>query len=736
MFREKVIGQMFAALSATNEAVLRTSSPEHLYRSVCQAAVDGGGFVAAAILLAQSDRELHPVAGAGVSYEVIRRCRIDTSSSTAEGRGLAGEAFRTGKAIVTNDFQSDPRLELWRDLAVANEIRAAAAVPIKRRGCTAGVMLVYLGEQNAITSDVVVLLERMTDNIRFALENFDKAEELRSIEHARNRLSCMYASLSAMNEAVLRAKTLDEMFGLVCDAASDGGRMFGSAIFLRHENSTNLQLVACAGRRNHLFQEVCLPYGSDGPALGLHGPALRTGKPVICLDPRNDLRTRPWIDLIIKGGVTSLGFFPLFRRERAIGVFLFSCRDTDAFQQDSESLDLMARMAQNITFGIDMFAEHAERDKLSRMLGALSDTNEAILRAKSRDELYHLVCEASARGGQFNSTTIFVANSNKDHLEVVASLGPVGDHVRELKIPLRGDRPEVHGLAPSAFRTGKCCVINEFQRDERTAFWAKQSRRIGSGASFPLRVGDDDFGVLLFLSAESGTFTPDFVELLERLAGSVSLALEKFKKADEKRLADEKVAYLASHDLLTGLPNRATFAALLRNAIEKEERAGGRFALLFIDLDRFKIVNDSLGHEAGDRLLVEMARRLKTSLGDDDVVARLGGDEFVAIVREDDTRSIEEVVSKLLDSIAAPMRIGEHSCYTTASIGISLFPEHGADDQTLLRNSDAAMYRVKMSGKNGFWIADGAVESPPLQPQPSDQDERRSSRRGRRPSLA
>ncbi|MCJ9699675.1 GGDEF domain-containing protein [Bradyrhizobium sp. SHOUNA76] len=196
------------------------------------------------------------------------------------------------------------------------------------------------------------------------------------------------------------------------------------------------------------------------------------------------------------------------------------------------------------------------------------------------------------------------------------------------------------------------------------------------------------------------------------------------------------MAYLASHDLLTGLPNRATFGALLREEIEIGARAGDRFALLFIDLDRFKIINDSLGHEAGDRLLVETARRLKSSLGSDDVIARLGGDEFVAIVRNCDPRSIEDIVSSLLSIVAEPMRIDEHNCYTTASIGISLFPDHGADEQTLLRNSDAAMYRVKMGGKNGFWVHDGWVESPPLQPQPADHDERRSSRRGRRQSLA
>lgn len=98
-------------------------------------------------------------------------------------------------------------------------------------------------------------------------------------------------------------------------------------------------------------------------------------------------------------------------------------------------------------------------------------------------------------------------------------------------------------------------------------------------------------------------------------------------------------------------------------------------------------------------------------------------------------RSIEDIVSMLLASIAARLRIDEHDCYTTASIGISLFPDHGADEQTLLRNSDAAMYRVKMSGKNGYRVHGGTIESPPLQPQWTHPDDRRSSRRGQvRPS--
>lgn len=717
MFRRRTVGQMFAALCATNEAILRNPSPEDLFRSVCEAAVEGGGFITAAILLNGSGTELHAVAGAGAYYDIISQSRIETTSATPEGRGLAGEAFRVGKATVSNGFQADPRLKLWREKAVARGIHAGAAVPIRRGKSTIGVLLVYLGERGSLTDDVVVLLERMVDNIRFALDNFDRAEEARAVEHARHRLSCMFASLSAMNEAVLRAKTLDEMFRLTCDAASDGGRLFASAVFLRQDGSKNLRLVASAGKKNHLFKELRLPFDPDVPGEdGFHGPALRTGKPVICLDPKSDPRSGPWLDLIVRGGVTSLGYFPLFRRGRTIGVFLFSCRDTDEFQQDPESLNLMARMAQNITFGIDMFAEQAQRERLSRMLAALSETNEAILRARSREELFPLVCEASARGGQFNSTTIFVADPHAGYLTAVVSPGPFGDYIRNLRIPLTGDSPEARGLVPTAFRTGKHCVVNEFQRDPRTKFWAEKNKKIGSSASFPLRVGSDDFGVLLFLSAESDTFTPDFVELLGRLAGSVSVALEKFQKADEKRLADEQIAYLASHDLLTDLPNRATFGALLRKTIESEGRSGGKFALLFIDLDRFKIINDSLGHEAGDRLLVETARRLKKSLGVDNVVARLGGDEFVAIVREADERSVEELVSGLLRSVAEPVKVGRHECHTTASVGICLFPDHGTDEQALLKNSDAAMYRVKEGGKNGFSIHAASIESPSLQP--------------------
>jgi len=125
--------------------------------------------------------------------------------------------------------------------------------------------------------------------------------------------------------------------------------------------------------------------------------------------------------------------------------------------------------------------------------------------------------------------------------------------------------------------------------------------------------------------------------------------------------------------------------------------------VLFIDLDRFKIINDSLGHEAGDSLLVEIANRLRSSLRACDVVARLGGDEFVVILEETaDSDDIEDVARNLLSVLAQPLLLGGHECHTTASIGIATYPADGTDVQTLTRNADMAMYLAKEDGKNGF----------------------------------
>jgi diguanylate cyclase (GGDEF)-like protein/PAS domain S-box-containing protein len=176
--------------------------------------------------------------------------------------------------------------------------------------------------------------------------------------------------------------------------------------------------------------------------------------------------------------------------------------------------------------------------------------------------------------------------------------------------------------------------------------------------------------------------------------------------------AEERIQYLASHDGLTGLPNRAMFAQLLNLAVETARRYDRRFAVLFIDLDRFKVINDTLGHEAGDVLLREMAARLRECLRASDVVARLGGDEFVVLVQEvSEPGQVAAIARNILAEVMKPIVILGQECRVTASIGICMHPEEGQDDQSVMKHADMAMYAAKEEGKNTYQFYSSAMHA-------------------------
>jgi diguanylate cyclase (GGDEF)-like protein/PAS domain S-box-containing protein len=171
----------------------------------------------------------------------------------------------------------------------------------------------------------------------------------------------------------------------------------------------------------------------------------------------------------------------------------------------------------------------------------------------------------------------------------------------------------------------------------------------------------------------------------------------------EQRADAARVAFLAHHDQLTGLPNRILLADRLRVALAHAARSKASCGLMFLDLDRFKSINDTLGHAIGDELLIEVARRLKASVRDSDTVARLGGDEFVVVLPA--LRSVEDaevVAKKILASLGAPYELSGKPVRTSPSIGVALFPDNAADGDELLKNADAAMYQTKKGGRNGY----------------------------------
>jgi len=192
---------------------------------------------------------------------------------------------------------------------------------------------------------------------------------------------------------------------------------------------------------------------------------------------------------------------------------------------------------------------------------------------------------------------------------------------------------------------------------------------------------------------------PVDMERIEDLRATVA-ALRK--EIENRKLDQERIYWLAHYDALTGLPNRMLMAERSQQAIRLAQQNGTPLAVMFVDLDHFKHVNDSLGHRVGDDLLVEIAKRLRAIVRDRDTVARLGGDEFLLLLQGANAQGATRVASKLQEAGRQPYQIGHHELTMAPSMGIALFPQDGEDFDTLTQAADTAMYRAKADGRNTY----------------------------------
>lgn len=173
----------------------------------------------------------------------------------------------------------------------------------------------------------------------------------------------------------------------------------------------------------------------------------------------------------------------------------------------------------------------------------------------------------------------------------------------------------------------------------------------------------------------------------------------------------EQMARHATHDSLTGLPNRKYFHDHLSEMITSAERDKKTFAVLYLDLDGFKAINDALGHAAGDQIIESTARRLEQCIRKGDMVARVGGDEFIVLLREITSYDVYEVADKIIKSLSEPFISTTSALYITTSIGVAMYPQDGAEANVLINNADSAMYEAKRDGKNGYRTCANKQES-------------------------
>jgi len=244
--------------------------------------------------------------------------------------------------------------------------------------------------------------------------------------------------------------------------------------------------------------------------------------------------------------------------------------------------------------------------------------------------------------------------------------------------------------------------------DIEQAHYAFNERRIGERATtnFEVRLKNKQQGVhhfdnrmVIAILSSQGIYGPDKAVTPQQFIGTSGVA----RDITERKRAEETIAFQAFHDLLTGLPNRTLFQDRLELSITQAKRRNQRLGVMFLDIDRFKLINDTYGHTEGDMLLKEFAQRVRQCLRSGDTLARQGGDEFTVLLPDVNNASdVTIIAQKMLSELKRPFTVAERDFLATASIGIAVYPEDGDNPETLIRNADIAMYQTKAQGKDGY----------------------------------
>ncbi|MDS4029672.1 MAG: EAL domain-containing protein [Candidatus Contendobacter sp.] len=346
--------------------------------------------------------------------------------------------------------------------------------------------------------------------------------------------------------------------------------------------------------------------------------------------------------------------------------------------------------------------------RLSHCYAALGRTSAAIMRCSDPQELFWQICRIVVDLDQIRVVMIEFVDPATGMFQRAAHAGVASGHLPSLTnihAPSALGLPKGWGPTGIAFRQGAPAVCNNFLDDPSLQDWRSLTKELAvqAGAAFPLRRNNQVVGCLSAYAAERDFFNADLTDLLTQLAGEVSFALDLFERENQRKSAEERIHHLATHDALTGLPNRTLLLDRLAQALHAAQRKQNCVGVLFLDLDHFKTINDSQGHGMGDQLLQAISQRLRGVIRQEDTLARQGGDEFILVLTDlPEPAKAGWVAEHLLQALRAPFTLNQQVLHVGASIGISIYPLDATDPPTLIRFADSAMYQAKADGRAGY----------------------------------
>lgn len=473
--------------------------------------------------------------------------------------------------------------------------------------------------------------------------------ERKAGEQKIKRLTHLYKTLSQINQTIVKTDNETELFESICNIAVDFGHLKLAWIGVTDERDWIVP-VAKAGEGQEYIQQLNISVDPDLPeGQGPSGRAFRSGNIVPCNDFGHSRTTQAWQEIGKHYDWQSSCAIPIMRNGTSYAVLNVYTSEPNYF--DDEIIQLFDELKNDLSFALKTF-----------------DRDQARLKA---EEQFNLVANVF----QQSLDAIIIC----DRHNAIISINPAFTRITGYS------EAEVIGKNPKLLSSGR--HQREFYRD----MW--QAINL-----------NDYWQGEIWNRRKNGELYPEWLTIsaIRNHDGQVTHYIAIFSDISRHKESEARIEHLAHYDPLTDLPNRVLLKAHVAHETASAARYQKSFALLFLDLDLFKNINDSLGHSIGDQLLINVGRRLIEVLRSEDTVARVGGDEFNVLLPGVDYKGAANVAEKIIQAIAEPIEIDHYQLHVTVSIGIALYPDNGEDYETLSKNADTALYQSKHNGRNQF----------------------------------
>lgn len=516
-----------------------------------------------------------------------------------------------------------------------------------------------------------------------------KAAELRI-----RGLNRVHAMLSAVNSLIVRVQDRQALFEGACRIAVELGE-FGLAWIGEFDPRRMIVTpltVAGAGDSRFVMERPAY-VGEDGSnAEGAIARAIRDRRTIVegdlALAPeRGGERRRE----AVRRGYRSVIALPLLVEDVPFGTFAIFARSANFF--DSEEVRLLTELAGNIAFALDHMARQKKIEKLSRVRAVSSHINAAIVRMREREALLQETCRIATEHGRFPFVWIGEVDREARQLRPIASSG----FSREASTSIDWSAAvRAQGSLHEAIQTGCVVVRNDLNASRPTARLREEALAGGcqSMVTLPLQVDGQVVGLMLLGATERDFFDQDELLLLDEVSADVSFAMQTI-------VEHERVEYLSYYDPLTGLPNRALFIERMGQTMRARNDAATPLALVLLNIERFRNINETFSRHGGDGLLRQIAQRLEAALQGQDRLARIGADAFAVMLPGvgDAARLAQSVEEQILGCFREPFLLETDEVRVAAQAGIALYPADAASSESLFSNAEAALKRARDHGE-------------------------------------